>query len=68
MIKRIGIKGERSFNQMKGRVAGILNLMKVAEEFNGEEIAGEAELQNFINNAKISLSTSPQQDLRGEYG
>ncbi len=53
---------------MKGRVAGILNLMKVAEEFNGEEIAGEAELQNFINNAKISLSTSPQQDLRGEYG
>jgi hypothetical protein len=37
---------------MKGRVAGIHNLVKVAEEVLQEENFREAELQNFSNKAK----------------
>ncbi len=40
---------------MKGGVAGVPKLVKVAEEvlWGGKEITGEAELWNFSYNAKI---------------
>ncbi len=40
---------------MKGRVAGIHNLVKVAEEVLWGENYREAELANFSNNAKVCI-------------
>jgi hypothetical protein len=36
------VKKEGVFNQGKAKLLGILNLVKVAEEVYGDEIAGEA--------------------------
>ncbi len=49
---------------MKGRVVGIPNLVKVAQEVLWEEIKGEAKLQSFSKNDKLLTSVMEQLALK----